>query len=184
MDAIRTKSEYRRLAAAGRLGNQPATYASAAEALADGLPPREPMAVRFGTANSPHLKFDVPLAEADAYARSVGDPAGYYLHPMYRRGRRFSAVLVDAPGHCELAYAFSPEPLPAALAGPAARVTRSRAAACRVLAHALDGPDLDDLDELLARHPGHAVELSAFDRPVGTLAALGRRMLVWEVRAY
>lgn len=181
---ITTKAEYRRRARMGLLGNQPATYKDPFEARADGISWDEPMAVRFGTANSPHMKFDVPLREVAAYARSVGDPHGYYLHPMYRGGRTFSATLVDGPGYAELRYALSPEPLPVALDGPAARSTDSRSVIREVLRYALSDADYDDLQDLQARYPGHVFELSSFDRPVGTLAPHGRRMLVWEVRFY
>lgn len=65
---------------------------------------------------------------------------------------------------------------------PARRRRWEGTAARLVLARHLNANSLDDLRILLAGYPDHVAELSALDRPLGTVPH--RNGVVWEVRAY
>ena len=51
-----------------------------------------------------------------------------------------------------------------------------------LLKYLLTPVDYDELMYLLDRFPDHAIEVSGFDRSVGTMS--NHRMIVWEVRKY
>ena len=51
-----------------------------------------------------------------------------------------------------------------------------------VLQHYCDPASYEDIRELLDLYPGHVIEFSACDRPVGKIP--GRNVVIWEARSY
>jgi hypothetical protein len=181
---VATKAEYLDRAALGLLGNTMPSWPSVEAALADGH--REPVMVRCRVPDSPYMRADVPIAEAqsviDEFVRRGARPGSLYLtHMTTAVGRRLNAEVWRSPSGLYLHYSTDQTHLRAALDGPTARHVQN-ATAYAVLRWACCPDSFDDLMELLDLYPDHCVELTAYDREIGSLP--GRNTVIWEVRLY
>jgi hypothetical protein len=180
---ITTKAQFLALSERGLLGNSMPSWSTVAEARAAGYAGK--VMVRYREPNSPHMRPDVPLGEADAVidglvAQGARRELCYLTHMTEQVGRRINAELWRGPGGLYLNYATAQMHLRAALDRHGRHAEGS--AALAVLRWACCPNSLDDLDILLDAYPDHAIELTAYDREIGSIP--GRNCIVWEVRKY
>jgi hypothetical protein len=88
-----------------------------------------------------------------------------------------------APCGLEVFYSDTREPMRPSLLSPRARTVQGLTAV-GLLRRSMDPGSFDWVQELLVNYPGHTIEFSVFRRPWGTLAGLGYRTVIWEVRFY
>jgi hypothetical protein len=183
---IDSKDEFLRLYRRGALGNTLRTWASLEEAI--GSDHRGTFSVRDVRPNSDLSCYRVPYEDLAAVASRMLARGALGVHfnesapddRLVVQGEYMDGV-ADGTGLLANRYLmFSDEPV------PMKRVARWRhaegSAATAVLRHALDPASYDDLAAIGDLYPGHVVEFSAYDRPVGAIP--GRNTIIWEVRAY
>ena len=182
---IRTKAEFYRLSDSGQLGNTIPSWPTVAAARSSGY--HGPVMIRDMTPSSSYMRPDVPMSQVEstiAHLATIGaNPATLYLTQMTPCCNRIiNAELIDLPSGLSLHYSTAQTHLRAALESFGRHATGS--AALAILRHACDGESLDDLYSILDRYPGHAIELTAYESPIGRLAHMGRRVVIWETRLF
>lgn len=183
MGPITTKDEFLRLSEAGQLGNRMPSWPTVAAAQADGY--FGPVMIRDKTPNSPHMtpnveQDDVPAVIARLAAAGANPDRLYLTWMSPEVGRLLNAEVWDGPGGPHLHYS------PAQLNVRAALDTDGRhasgAAARAILRSCLCPNSWDDLWTLFDLYPDHAIELTAYERPIGSIP--NRNTVIWEVRRY
>lgn len=180
---IATKAEFLERSNSGRLGNYMPSWDSPREAIEDGH--RGPVMIRSRQANSPHMRPDVPVEDADRVMDGLVEQGArredLYLTWMSPAvGRRINAEVWRGPRGLYLNYSTDQTNVRAALEASGKHV--EGAAAVEVLRWALDENSYEDVMDLLDLHPDAVVELTAFDRQIGAIP--GRNGVIWEVRNY
>lgn len=180
---IRTKKEFFRLASAGLLGNQMPSWPDAESAIRDGHTGE--VMVRCKEPDSPLMRPNVPVRDAERVIGEFvasGKPRGqFYLTWMSPYvGRLLNAEAWRAPGGLYLNYSRSQTHLRDALDHDGHHAEGLRAVL--ILQGACDPNSMDDLRGIWERYPDAVIELTAFDRQIGSLP--GRNTVVWEVRDY
>lgn len=180
---VATKRDYLSMAARGILGNQMPSWPDVESAKAAGH--RGTVMIRYKAPNSPFMRADVPLDDADrVMAGLVGEGADRRL--MYLTwmspsvGRRINAEVWRGPGGLYLNYSTAQTHVRAALEGSGKHAEGT--AARLILEWACCPNSLDDIEALLELYPDAVIELTAFDREIGDIP--GRNTVIWEVRNY
>jgi len=88
-----------------------------------------------------------------------------------------------ASGGLEVFYSPVKLPMRDALLDPLATTLRGLQAVM-LLRGQMDPQSYDWIQVLLEEYPGHTVEFSTYQDPWGTLADMGYRTVIWEVRLY
>ena len=194
---ISTKSEFLKLAADGSLFNQMPSWHSIAEVLRSDHYERDPInsevMIRYKDAGSPFMTPNVRIGlyginlkytVKKLIERGAVESKLYYTWMSPLVGRRINAELVELPSGLSLHYSTAQCDLRKALDRHGRHAERS--AAWRILEHTLDVNGLENLRRVLDLYPGHAVELTAFDRVIGSFARTECRTntVIWEVRMY
>lgn len=180
---VPTKHEFRRLAALGLMGNQMPSWPSVAAARAAGHAGL--VMIRDATPDSSYMTPNVPIERAEEMIdRLVAAGASRdnlyltWMSPLV--GRRINAEVWRGPTGLYLNYSTAQTHVRAALDGSGRHVEGVSALA--VLRWACCPNSLDDIEALLDRYPDAALEITAFDREIGTIP--GRNTVIWECRDY
>jgi len=188
MERIGTKREFFRLQGLGLTGNAIPSWRTVGEAIAAGYPIDGRVMIRSLEPGWPGTRPDVPLVQAEAVVAWLvavhgGRGDDLFLTPMSQAltgGRCLNAEVWDGPCGWEMTYSTQDAIMRVALRDSPRQAT---GVACRaILRDRLNENDWDDLEALFARWPGHVIELTAYDRAIGTLP--GRRTVIWEIRDY
>lgn len=176
---IADKAECLRLLYAGRLGNYMPHWMGVAELLAARYPGT--VTIRDRVRDSPFMRHGVAACDVLPLLKEWGvDPGRFYFVPTYDDGRTLQGEATEGTGGLYLNYTRTGGNLRHALDRDGRHAERSAARA--ILRAYLCPNSLDDLDAVMAEHPGCAVEFTCFDRHVGAIP--GRNTVFWEVRNY
>lgn len=181
---IRTKADYFARSSRGDF-NQLPSWPSESEARASGY--HGPVMIRSRTPDSPYMRPNVPMdrvADMIDHLITLGARREeFYLTWMSPCvGRVLNGELIDLDDGLYLQYSTVQAHLREALYfRPGVRHVR-RSEATAILRSVCDPDSVDDLFRLLAEFPRHAIELTVYDRPIGTIP--GRNVVIWEIRKY
>jgi len=194
---ISSKSKFLEIAAEGSMFNQMPSWHSIPEVLASDHYERDPInsevMIRYKDAGSPFMTPNVRIGlygmnlkytAKKLIERGAVESKLYYTWMSPVVGRRINAELVELPRGLYLNYSTAQFDVRRALETAGRHAERS--AAWRILEHTLDCNGLENVRHLLDKFPGHAIELTAFDRVIGSFARTECRTntVIWEVRMY
>lgn len=184
---ITRKSKMYTMLQAGLLGNTAPSWSSAEAWLASPDSRRYEMwGVRTLVPGGP-CRLNCPREEvAETANRPEFKAAGVNISVMIGHACRVTlwADVMDTPDKGLIVYGIEYPPKGGswrALMPSQGRQYEGLAARMLLRKH-LNEASLADVEALLERWPGHAVELSATDRPFGIIP--GRNIVIWEVRQY
>lgn len=179
---VRSKRDMQRRLAAGEFGNTLRIWPTLAAMAADGYD--RGVYVRSDTPMNPGFRlFNVPAAEVPEYLARHGVAEAhcrFYETPPDRL-RAIQGELMDDPDGPGLYLYWSRAKLPLRHALNADGRHSRGVAARTILEHCVSPESREHLGGLLDAYSGHVVEFSEFSGRVGVL---GRRLVVWEIRAF